>query len=105
MIPFQVSATEYSVFVCLQDENIERMRQYDPAEVTLNKIGFPGKLKDVIIGYGTDEDFERISRALNSGTDVRAVLRTLSRGFRYRPDQGDHDGPYLSARAEKGKPQ
>jgi hypothetical protein len=106
VIPFQLNASQYSVFIVLQEENLERIRQYDPAEVSLAKVHelqpqrFEGlKLKDVLIGYGTDADVREALHLLATGA-VRQGLQLLSRGFRYRPDAGDHDGPYKSLRAE-----
>lgn len=104
VIPFQVNATEYSIFVALQDDSLARMKEYDPAEVNLNKLGFEKlKLKDVIIGYATDADFQECMKLANGG-DVRILLRRLSRGFLFRPEAGDYDGPPLSLKAGTEKP-
>ena len=54
LVPFQVEPGQYSVFVILQDDNLERIKTYDPAEITLNKMPDPWismKLKDILIGY------------------------------------------------------
>lgn len=97
VIPFAIGATEYSVFIVLQDENIERIKDYDPAEVP-NVSRLPSelqelRLKDVLVGYATDEDVAFIERCAREGRPADG-LRHLSRGFRYRPDHGDHDrGP------------
>jgi hypothetical protein len=72
-IPFQVSATEYSVYIGLGDDNIERVRQYDPAEVVLSQLGEPFqrlKLKDIVVGYCSEDDFKKVGD-LPCGTDER----------------------------------
>ena len=39
VIPFQINANEYSIFVALGDDNIGRIRVYDPAQVEIGKLG------------------------------------------------------------------
>jgi hypothetical protein len=108
VIPFQVSKTQYSVYVGFDDEGIDRMKAYDPGELTMNKLppAFRAlELKDVIVGYCSEADFTRVQQMMiEDGNPVRA-LRHLTRGFKFRPDAGDHDGPYLSAKfRETDKP-
>jgi len=105
VIPFQLNDREYSVFVMLQDDNLERIRIYDPAEVQINKLGerFQKlKLKDVIIGYGTDDDQRKVLELCGAG-QPREALKYLSRGFAFRPDQGDHDFGPLSLKTKPGE--
>lgn len=95
-IPFQVSPTEFSVFVVMRDENIDRIKAYDPAEVRSEKFGLPWvhlKLKDVIIGYCTAEEEVEI-KAITSPEQTVEMLKKLSRGWAYRPEAGDHDLDY-----------
>jgi hypothetical protein len=61
-------------------------------------------LKDVIIAYATAAEQQRVLELCSAG-QVKDALRLISRGFRYRPDRGDYDGPYLSAKNEGEKPQ
>jgi hypothetical protein len=96
MIPFQINPQEYSVFVVLEEENLERMKAYDPAEFNLWKLGdswLTLRLRDVIIGYATGPDSARVMELCRAGKP-NSALRHLSRGFRYRPDQGDSNLPY-----------
>jgi hypothetical protein len=108
VIPFRISAREYSMYIVLDDENLERIKKYDPAEVTLRSMGGEwarSTLKDVIIAYATSAEQQQVLELCATGK-VKDALRLLSRGFRYRPDQGDYDGPYLSAKTKPGeKPQ
>lgn len=100
VIPFRINDAQYSLYVILGKDNLERIEQYDPAEVTLNKLGesFASlTVKDVVILYATDAEAEQVVAMCAAGK-VREALRMLSRGFRFRPDDGDYDGPYLSLR-------
>jgi hypothetical protein len=102
IIPFSVNRHEYSVFVGIPDESIDRMRAYDPVEVPIRNL--PEKwrsyrLKDVIIGYCTQEDYDTILPLIKAD-DFQGALRHLTRGFRYRPDLGDHDGPMLDVKSD-----
>lgn len=95
VIPWQVDATHYSLMIVLQDGNIERLREHDPVEVPLTMLGpkFAGlQLRDVTVTYATDEDIREVERLGQQG-DIRDALRYLTRGFRFRPDRGDHDDP------------
>jgi hypothetical protein len=98
IIPFQVSETEYSVFLVLNDGNIDRIKAYDPAEFAPEKVGkefYPFKLKNIVVGYCTDEE-ERELKTLRDYRAVQTFLRRLSRGFKYKPESGDSDEPYQS---------
>lgn len=104
-LPIQVSESEYAVYVFLENENLERMREYDPAVVTAQALGESFarlRFKEVIIGYATQEDLAKVIGMCGDGKP-REALRYMTRGFRYRPDRGDHDGPYLSLKPSKEK--
>jgi hypothetical protein len=94
VIPVEtVGHREDMVFVILDAEGFERIRQYDPAEVVPRQC--PGcNLIDPTIIVCFDDGSEAFKKALETH-DVRTVGRYLSKGFRYRPhDRGDHDrGP------------
>lgn len=98
VIPFRISEKQYSIFVVLEEENMERLRAYDPAEVIVpqveERMSFSGgKLKDVVIGYATAKDMD-VLKTFFEQNKIREALQYLSRGWRYRPDAGDHDrGP------------
>ncbi len=104
-VPFAIDDKHYSVFVVLEDENLERMRAYDPAELVLSKVegNFPGKrLKDIVIGYATAADVAEVLRLANDGKP-REALKYLSRGWAFKPEAGDYDGPYLSVKKQAGE--
>jgi hypothetical protein len=101
VIPFTISATEYSIFVILQEDNLDRMKAYDPAEVVVTKIAASSEiakarlLHDVVIGYATDAEVKAL---ISPGADIGVLLKNLSRGFRFRPEVGDSDDPYRKVR-------
>jgi hypothetical protein len=103
LIPFRISATEYSLYVGLDNRSIERCRAYDPAQVDTRKLDVPGstawsrmRLRMVIVGVLTDADVTEVLEIIERGGDVMTALKRLTRGFTFRPEEGDHDGPALS---------
>ncbi len=101
VIPFAVNETEYSVYIGLDDQAWERLKAYDPGELVLEKLSQPWinmKLKGVLFGYCSDSDLLECQRISQQTDDIQAVLKYLSRGWRFEPDAGDHDGPPLSVR-------
>ena len=105
LLPASINEREYSLFVILEEENIERIKQYDPAEATVSKLGPPWttlQLRDVVITYvAAGEEKDRFINMVQRG-EINEALRMLSRGFAYRPDLGDHDRPYESAKDPHG---
>lgn len=97
VIPMQVVTGEYSVFVIFEDENIERLKAYDPGELNLLKLGHPWngmKIRDVVLMYATAEEIAMLDKT-SSAADIKSCLRVLCRGWKYHPELGDHDGPYF----------
>jgi hypothetical protein len=95
-IPMKVSATHYDLFLCLEDENIERIKAYDPAEVLTSLMGEPWNgmlVRGFIVTYAAPGELAEVTRLCNEGR-AEAALRLLSRGWKYRPDQGDSDDTY-----------
>lgn len=98
ILPLQVNDTQYSLYVVLEDENIERIKAYDPAEVrtgSMPELWRSLQLKDMVILYANPKEAKECLVMCQSGQPMEA-LRKLARGFRYRPDLGDHDDAYLS---------
>ena len=97
-IPVRLNETEYVLFIALQDANIERIKQYDPAEVVPEKLGGDWAkltLKQIHITYATEEDERTITELFRKGI-VPDAVRFMRRGFKYQPTMGDHDGQYAS---------
>jgi hypothetical protein len=95
IIPVQINETDFLALVVLKADNVKRIMQYDPAEVMPSKMGAPWntlRLTEVHITYATDKE-EMAAIARCKGGDVKGAMKLLTRGFKFRPDQGDHDGP------------
>jgi len=95
VIPFQLNAREYSIFVVLQEEGLKRIRAYDPAQVNVQALG-PAfthlRLKDIHVGYATDSEIREVLRLAELGR-VQDGLKWLSRGFEFKPEfihRGEH---------------
>lgn len=98
IVPFQVGPDSCNVFVILEDDNIERMKQYDPAQVALAKLPPVWqrlRVDTIIVGYANAQDLERVRSLMQTGEGASA-LSYLSRGFKFKPASGDHDAPYRS---------
>ena len=96
-LPVKVSDTEMDLFVILEDDNIERIKQHDPAEIVRRNLGPMSRftIRNVVIAYAGKEDLATVMPMFENGNPNEA-MRHLSRGFRFRPDSGDHDGKYES---------
>lgn len=102
MIPFQINAEEFSVFVILEPENTRRMRDNDPAQINLWKMPAPYsalRLRDVILATPTPQDAAKAMRMADAG-NVQAAMEYLSRGFKFKPKEGDDDLPYQRSRTQ-----
>jgi len=89
-IPLQISATHYNLYIIMEQDNLDRIRAYDPAVIETSK--FPPDWKhllvnEVVLMFATAEEI----KASASTRNVPEMLNNLSRGFKYRPDLGDHD--------------
>jgi hypothetical protein len=95
-VPVAISESEFVVFLVIEDENIERLKEHDPSHLELDKLGLPWsgmKLHHLTFLYATPEEAKAVA-STKSKEQMRDLLRNLSRGFRYRPELGDSDGPY-----------
>ena len=83
-----------ALIIVLGPENLERMKQGDPAELQLKQLRQAGKeLVDPAILLCYEEPSPTLNRLIQGG-DITAVIKYLQRGWKYRPDAGDHDrGP------------
>jgi hypothetical protein len=103
LLPVQTSPTSYTLFIVLEDTNLERLREHDPAQVELSKMTPPWPslhLDDFVIAYAAVEEV-KLFKELVQADRVGDAVGMLSRGFRFRPDKGDHESGYVSIK--KGK--
>jgi hypothetical protein len=86
---------EFNLIVVLEDENIARLKEYDPAEIKWADLREYSGLKPrtIQIAYGTPEDIKRIIELVRQDKPIEAA-QLISRGWKFRPEAGDHDfGP------------
>jgi len=96
LAPLQINAEEYIIICALQDENLERIKQKDPAQLQIYRLGEPFSklnLREVHLTHITDKEMEVIQTMISNGEDVRGFLKKLCSGWKYRPDKGDNDLP------------
>lgn len=98
------------ILIVLADENIERMKRYDPAQVLWK--GLPPEYamrqpESVGVAYATADELVEIECMSQSDPDWKEkALKMLSRGFEFRPDLGDHDfGATVLGKPTKGTKQ
>jgi hypothetical protein len=101
VLPIQISETEYNIYFVLQQENLDRMKAYDPAQLEVPNL--PGNyrgltLRTVLIMFATDEEANRLETLMRTGKTREGLkaLYQLSRGFQFDPGRGDTDDPYES---------
>jgi hypothetical protein len=92
LIPIETEGhTHDAVIVVLGGANVERMREADPVEIRLRESGRNLVNPAILICY--EDSSPELARLL-AGRDVRAIIRHLQRGWKFRPQEGDHDrGP------------
>jgi hypothetical protein len=95
------------VVIVLSDDNIERIRKYDPAQVEWMQL--PDEIchrspQTIGIAFATADELREIERLSVADADWKEkALKMLSRGFEYRPDLGDHDfGPTVLGKPTPG---
>jgi len=96
VIPLQIDVLRYDLFVVLEDENLERIKKKDPAEIVGRNLGQPWtflRMRNVVIVYATAEESKSLSGCPNKAEMLRQ-LKQLSSGWEFRPDRGDGDSQY-----------
>ena len=97
-IPLQLSATEYDLFIVLEDDNIDRIvKDRDPAEIRSSAMGSFARLKirNINILYASVDDV-RLLMACTTRGDLAKCLLNIGRGWKFRPELGDNDMAYQS---------
>lgn len=84
--------------IVLTEENIERIRRYDPAEVNWTELPPDYAMRGpqtIGVAFATAKELAEIERMSTSDPDWKEkAFKMISRGFEFRPDLGDHDfGP------------
>jgi hypothetical protein len=91
ILPIQTPNHEDDMLVVvLDDDNLARMAAADPAEVRLADTGRTLVNPRVLICH--EPDSPAFTRLLQT-RDLAKIVEHLTRGFRFRPEAGDYDGP------------
>lgn len=100
-IPIQHNAVEYSLCVILEDDNLTRIREYDPCEIVVDKLGLPWarlRLSMMRIYYATHEECVQLTAIQKREDALKFINDVLTRGWKFKPECGDRDGGYESVK-------
>lgn len=96
LIPIPISDNRLSLLIVLEDVNIERIKDYDQAEIHWNQLPLKYRIKEpatIGIGYATPDEVLQITKLVHAGKPHEAV-KLVTRKFTFKPEFGDHDhGP------------
>jgi hypothetical protein len=95
------------LLICLAEENIERIRRYDAAEVIWPQLPreYSMRMPSTIgITFCTAEEQEQLEKMSATDPDWKEkAFALLTRGFEFKPDMGDHDfGPTVLGKPTEG---
>ena len=92
MLPIETENHSHdAIILILGKDNLERMKAGDPAEAELRKTGRHLVNPTIMVCY--EEQSPAFTQLLNRG-DLKAIIEHLQRGWKFRPERGDHDrGP------------
>ena len=98
------------LLIVLAEENIERIREYDAAEVIWPQLPREYSMRmphTIGVGFCTAQEQEEIKRMSARDPDWREkAFKLVTRGFKFRPDKGDHDfGPTVLGKPTEGPKQ
>jgi hypothetical protein len=98
------------MLIALAEDNIERIKQYDQAEVIWPQLPpeYSTRRPSTIgITFCTQAEQDEIARRSNTDPDWKEyAFKLLTRGFEFKPDKGDHDfGPFVFGKPTEGTKQ
>ena len=98
------------LLIGLGDDNIERIRSYDAAEVVWPQLPHEYSMRrphTIGITFCTQAEQDEIARLSNSDPDWKEkAFKMLTRGFEFKPEMGDHDfGPTVLGKPTEGTKQ
>jgi tetratricopeptide (TPR) repeat protein len=102
LIPMLAPNGKVSLLIILEDDNIERIKQYDQAEVHWEQLSAIAHMRPATIGigYATAEEAAKLGNFARQGK-FREAIQLVTRGFKYHPELGDHDfGPVSLTKKE-----
>lgn len=90
-------STTFDVVLVMDDSNVDRMKLSDPVEFDvrlLPQVYHVQQVRRVIIAFETPENTAKLLEMLKADR-IREALAFVVRGWKYKPEQGDVDAPYL----------
>jgi len=95
------------IVIVLAEENIERIKVYDPALVEWHQMPHEVSMRVpqlIAVAFATADELKQIeSWSVSDPEWKQKALDLLSRGFKFRPDKGDHDfGPTVLGKPTEG---
>ena len=98
------------LLIALAEENIERIKQYDAAEVIWPQLPREYAMRrpsTIGITFCTEEEQRFIQSISNTDPNWQEkAFALLTRGFEFKPDRGDHDfGPTVLGKPTEGTKQ
>lgn len=98
------------MLIALAEENIERIKQYDQAEVIWSQLPseYANRMPASIgISFCSSQEQAEIERLSARDPDWKEkAFKLLTRGFEFKPELGDHDfGPTVLGEPTKGPKQ
>lgn len=95
------------IVIVLAEENIERIKAYDPAEIIWSQMPAeysmrrPGTIGVAFCSAAEQKQIEEMSA--NDPDWKEKAIKLVCRGFEFRPDKGDHDfGPTIMGKPTEG---
>lgn len=99
----------WDLFIILSQQSIERIKEYDPAELDMSSM--PEELKDIcpapaniFVAYATYQEMKEILKDYEDGKGVHNTMRKLLRGRKERPEMGDGLGSKMAQRLKPCNP-
>lgn len=83
------------LYLVLDEENVDRIREYDPFDFNQRNAGAPLALKvplEIVVAYARKDEQERIARMV----DPDEVVKYLRRGYKETASDGERAVPYLT---------
>ena len=96
-IPLAVAPGQFDLIVVLEDENLERIRDHDPAEqdvLRLPDVWRRQRVRRIQIGYLTPDEMREGMERLESDRNPVRLLQMVFARWKFRPEKGDNDMPY-----------
>ncbi len=92
LVPIQTqNHANDAVIIVLDQNSIDRMAKFDPAEILLSQTGKKLVSPKILICFEKDE--AALSKFIHKA-DIKGLIKYLQRGWKFHPELGDHDrGP------------